>query len=230
VLTVVVVLVHSLAASKSARYVYYCLPFICVLLGCGLSIAFSFLTESLSRRRPSLGRMASVLVLTTFSVSFAASQEGYRNARLLLGLDPYSKVLAYGDETSWSSAQALLLRLAARADAIVTSNAMKAIFYLGRYDYELNASIVPETDTGAEFGTDARTGGVAISTAESLTQVLRTHAAVLIVAENEKVGRDHGVPARTAAVAQTQCDAVRVSDTAGITVWWCLRRSAPVPS
>jgi hypothetical protein len=174
--------------------------------------------------------MASVLVLTTFSVSFAASQEGYRNARLLLGLDPYSKVLAYGDETSWSSAQALLLRLAARADAIVTSNAMKAIFYLGRYDYELNASIVPETDTGAEFGTDARTGGVAISTAESLTQVLRTHAAVLIVAENEKVGRDHGVPARTAAVAQTQCDAVRVSDTAGITVWWCLRRSAPVPS
>ena len=223
VITATALLVHSLAAPKSTRYVYYCLPFVCILLGCGLSMSFSFLTESFTRRWPMLGRMAPVLVLAAFGVSFAASQEGYRTARLLLGLDPYSKVLAYGDETSWSSARAVLSPLAAAADAIVTSNAMKAIYYLGRYDYELNASTVPETDTGTEFGIDARTGGRAISAPQSLVRLLSTQKRVLIIAETEKVGLEHGVPASTAAVAREQCGAIGVPEAARITVWWCPR-------
>ena len=222
-------LVHSLAASKSSRYVYYCLPLICILLGAGLSTVFSFLAKYVSSRWPPLVSIASLLALATLGVSFAASQEGYRTSRLLLGLDPYSKVLANGDETSWSSAQRLLLPLAANADAIVTSNSMKAIYYLGRYDYELNTSIVAETNTGAEFGIDERTGRRAISTPESLAQVLRTHATTLIVAEKEKLGLDAGVPAGTAAVARERCGPIPVPDDARIAVWWCPRGSSPSP-
>ena len=217
--------IHSLAAAKATRYAYYALPFLCILLGCGLSVGFSFLNESLASRWPRIGRAAPVLVLAAFGLSFAASQEGYRAARLLLAADPYSKVLSYGDETTWSGARPMLAPLAARADAIVTSNAMKALYYLGRYDYELNASIVPETDTHAEFGTDERTGRQAISTASSLAKVLAAHARTLIVAENEKLGIGYGVPSNTVAIAETACDRAEVPAAARITVWSCTRGS-----
>lgn len=214
-------LVHSVAAPKSARYVYYCLPFICILLAYGLAMAYSLLARYIATGWPSLARAAPWFTLVAFGASLAASQEGYRTSRLLLGLDPYSKVLAYGNQTSWSSAQQVLMPLAAKANAIVTSNAMKAIYYLGRYDYELNASIVAETDTRTEFGIDERTGRAAISRPESLDQVLRAHAMTLIIAENEKVGLDYGVPAETVVVARERCDSVTVPDAVRISVWWC---------
>jgi hypothetical protein len=109
------------------------------------------------------------------------------------------------------------------ADLVVTSNAMKALYFLGRYDYELNASIVPETVTGLEFGVDARTGQRAIGTAKSVERVLELHGTALVILEEEKIGKANGVPADAAAVIQSRCRSVDLAATPGIRAWLCPR-------
>ncbi len=207
---------HSLAASKANRYVYYALPFIVILLGTGLSIAFSLLARSLAGR----WQVAAVV----FGAALVASNEGYRTARLLVGRDDYRvNGLSYAVDTSWKSAQPVLRDLAEKSSAIVTSNSMKAIYYIGRYDYELNASIVNETDTRDEFGIDERTGSRAISTPASLEKVIRENERTLIVVENRKLDVAAGVSTEAARVAQQLCTGVTVPRDAGLTVWVCSR-------
>jgi hypothetical protein len=97
---------------------------------------------------------------------------------------------------------------------------------VGRYDYELNASIVPETDTGLEFGVDARTGQRAISAAKSVERVLKLPGSALVVLEEEKIFKARGVPADAVAVIQSRCRSVALSGTTGIRAWLCPRRDA----
>jgi 4-amino-4-deoxy-L-arabinose transferase-like glycosyltransferase len=216
VAAVITLAVHSLAASKAPRYVYYALPFVFILLGTGLSIAISLLVRGLG------GRWGIALVV--FGAALVASQEGYRTARFLAGRDDWrTSGLPYAIDTSWKSAQPVLRDLAGEASAIVTSNSMKAIYYIGRYDYELNASIVNETDTREEFGLDERTGGRAISTADSLGKVIRENARTLIVVENRKLDTPAGVSSEAAQRAQEECSRVNVPSEAGLTVWLCTR-------
>jgi 4-amino-4-deoxy-L-arabinose transferase-like glycosyltransferase len=222
--TVIAIGVHSLAASKAPRYIYYCLPFIDILLGCGLSICFFFLVRNFATRWPRAAPLIPALVLCLFGATAAISNEGYRTARLLLGRDDYRiSGLSYAADTSWQSAQPTLRALAAKASAVVTSNSMKALYYLGRYDYELNASIVGETDTREEFGTDERTGGRAISTADSLGKVIRTNARTLIVVESRKLDSPAGVTREAALRAEEDCVRVSVPEDSGLTVWTCPR-------
>src|SRR5690606_20385989 len=127
---------------------------------------------------------AGAAVVALALVVTALSEEGRRAARLVLGRAMPEQALSYHAETDWASAMAPLAPSLAAADRIVTSNAMKALYYFGRYDYELNASIVGETDTRAEFGVDRRTGGRAIGTALSVSEVLEMPGTSLVVIEN----------------------------------------------
>ena len=49
---------------------------------------------------------------------------------------------------------------------------MHAVYYFGRYDYQISRYRVTETDTGSEFGRDPRTGRYVISTVDSLRLIL----------------------------------------------------------
>src|SRR5690606_12873333 len=165
------------------------------------------------------GVVALALVVT------ALSEEGRRAARLVLGRATTEQALSYANETDWASAVPPLAAAVADADRIVTSNAMKALYYFGRYDYELNASIVEETDTGEDFGVDRRTGGRAIATAVSVSEVLSMPGTSLVVIENEKLGRPQGAPAAAVAVIAARCSAVAVPADAGVHAWRCGRRA-----
>ena len=70
---------------------------------------------------------------------------------------------------------------------LVTSNSMKALYYIGDYDYEFNPSVVPETRSGVEFGTDYRTGRPVIGTVESLARVTQGGERVLVLVERKKI-------------------------------------------
>lgn len=214
---------HSLAASKSTRYVYYVMPALCAIAGVGLATGFQLLAQAIGTRLRRTGFLPAALALSLVAVSTAMSEEGYRAMRLAVGADDYRTALTYGDERDWGGASAQLRQLAAVADAVVTTNSMKALYYLGDYDFEINASIVPETDTRAEFGLDTRTGRRAISTAASLRQVLAEHPVSLIVAETEKLGIDHGFPADAVAVADERCERIDIAADASLTVWKCPR-------
>jgi hypothetical protein len=76
--------VHSAAASKAIRYVYYALPFLCVIWGCALSGLYA-LASRVEMRSPVLGgRVAAPLALLVATVVLALSQS-QQVARLALG-------------------------------------------------------------------------------------------------------------------------------------------------
>ena len=151
------------------------------------------LRQFLNDRRPRYGLAVSAVLAGLLTLSLVASQEGIRSARLLLGKDRPSEVLDYGNETDWTAAKPVLMPAVAAGETLIVSNAMKSLFYLGRYDYELNASIVYETDTGKEFGLDERTGRRVIGQRASLEKVLSETPRALVVAEDKKLGAKQGV-------------------------------------
>jgi hypothetical protein len=204
-------LVHSIAAAKQLRYLYYLLPFAAAVAG----LAVQSLFDSARSLRQGL------LVLVGLGVALAMSAEGQRFARLAAGRMPQVEALPYLVEADWTPVEPALLREAAGADRIVTSNAMKAQYHLGRYDYELNASIVPETESGREFGRDPRTGRPAISTVASLDQLLGQPGATLVILEQESMGLPTHVPAEVVARLESRCAPTTTGTTVGLRVWRC---------
>jgi len=213
--------VHSAAASKAIRYIYYVLPFLCVIWGCALSGLYA-LASRVEMRSPALGsRGAAPLALLVATVVLALSQEGQQAARLVLGRLTTEQTVTYDGETDWSSAVPALQPLASSADRVVTSNSMKALYYFGRYDYELSTSIVLETSTGKDFGLDERTGRQAIGTAQSTAQVLAMPGRTLVILEEEKIDNPVGAPADAVKTIAARCAALVVPAAAGIRAWTC---------
>jgi len=233
---VVALLVTSLAAQKAVRYLYYIEPFIAILLGCALATALFALRGLLKRQLPGHTRAASLLMLGVLGASLAASKEGIRTGRLLLGRDSPQEVLSYGKEADWTGALPQLQPHISAGDTVIASNAMKALYYLGHYDYELNASILGELEPAGEFGVDERTGRQVIGSWPSIEKLLRGDGAassaakpLLIVIENKKLGLEQGVPASVVAGIVQHCAALTLPTTAGLSAWTCPSRGPGRP-
>ena len=227
VMLLAALIVHSLAGSKSTRYVYYALPFFAVVWGCALSGVLAYLRGADANGVSSTGGSVWVGALVIVVLMAGLSQEGQRALKTAVGKVRPVEVLGYAVEADWSPDVAGLLPAAANADRIVTSNAMKSIYYLGRYDYELNVSIVEETETGQEFGRDIRTGHYAIGTAQSINEVLDMPGRSLVVLEEEKIGKESGVPSEAMTVIMTRCTKIELPPGGGIRAWECGPNGAP---
>ncbi len=214
-------LVHSVAAQKSLRYVYYLVPLMCVLWAIGLANVVALVVERGTSPGSGGARRSTLAATALLAAVFLLSQEGSRALNLLAGRDTSPSNRPYADEPDWTSLVAELGPRARSADHVVTSNSMKALYYLGRYDYELNATIVPETETHAEFGRDRRTGRQAIGTAESIRQVLTLPGTTLLVIEASKLGRSSGVSSEAFEVIEAHCDELSLPAGTGVRAWWC---------
>lgn len=223
---VVSLVIHSFAGAKAVRYLYYVLPMACAAWGIAVANIVARILERGDPVAPVGHGLRRWTVPCLMLLGLIMSQEGIRTMRLVAGRLQPTAALAYGAEADWGPAMPSLDQTLRSADIVVTSNAMKALFFFGRYDYELNASIVQETDTDLEFGVDARTGERAIGTAKSVERVLEMPGTALVVLEEEKIGRASGVPADAVAVIQSRCRSVDLSGTTGIRAWLCPRRDA----
>ena len=216
-------LLHSVAAQKATRYLYYALPFMCILMGLGFSAAVEkardVLTATMSRHQA--WQLPAVLGMAVFI--FGISQEGQLALRWLAakpssldGLPTYAK------EASWDTRTLPELAAAAQtADRVVASAGVKALYYLDRYDYEINVSVVMETDTGQEFGRDRRTGRQVIGQAESLTEVISRPGTTLVVVDNDKLGRWNGVPREAVDVLEQRCKDLDLPAERLVHAWLC---------
>jgi len=213
-------LVHSIAAQKATRYVFYLLPLLCVLWGCAIAKSVQLLDVLASRFMPRLSRYATVLGVVLIALMVLNSTEGRRAARLLAGRDG-AEVLSYANEADWSKAADALAPLRRDSIPTIASNGMKALYFMGNYDFELNASIVAETDTGKEFGIDPRTGRPVVSRAESLALLLRDHPRALVIVENEKLRRAVGVAGEVVDLLDARCARVELPREGGIVAWSC---------
>jgi hypothetical protein len=214
-------MVHSVAAQKSLRYVYYLVPLMCVLWAIGLANLIALVAERSTSPGSGGARRLRWAAAALLAAVFLLSQEGSRVLNLLAGRDTTPSNRPYAEEPDWRSQVAVLGPGARSADQVVTSNSMKALYYLGRYDYELNATIVPETETRAEFGRDRRTGRRAIGTAASIRQVLTRPGETLVVIESSKIGRSSGVNEEAFEVIQSYCKELELPGDDRVRAWRC---------
>lgn len=214
--------VHSLAPFKAPRYIYYLLPLLAVLWGCGLAFAVEWLARGLRRLAPGI-RPATALFAAIAAVGLMLinSEEGIRSARLVLGKATQAQILPYTTEGDWIAAGAVLAPAVADADRLIVSSGVKALYALGRFDYEINPSVVAETDSGSEFGWDSRTGRQAIGSAESLARLLDEPGRTLIVADEEKVGSRTGITPQALELLTSRCHRVAVPQETRVVAWEC---------
>jgi hypothetical protein len=214
--------VHSIAAQKALRYIYYFLPLVCVLWACALAAVTALDGRPAQGMKGDGGaRLAPFVVMALLAVGFAFSQEGVRILNLAAGRLAAIDGLPFADEPDWTQIVPDLEPAVRVADRVVASNSMKALYYLGRYDFELNATIVPETVTGLEFGTDWRTGRQVIGRAESIARVLEQPGDSLVVIETKKIGRFSGVTDEAFAVIESRCREMSLSAEVGVRAWTC---------
>lgn len=193
VIFVVGIVAHTLAAQKAARYIVYLLPFLALPLGIGIgellksflqAVAANLRSYGVDERRANTATKAIVAV----SLAFVALINPNTSAAIRGLVDPAKSatVGAFSEIANWPEASAEIAPYVGEDRVLITSSGFKALFYIGFYDYELNLSVVAETDTEEEFGTDDRTGARAIGTLGSLSRVMRCNRAGTIIADRSK--------------------------------------------
>ena len=214
--------VHSLSAAKSLRYVFYAFPLLCSIVGCGVATGVKLLASWIANQgRERESKLATFLAITLVLAVTADSQEARRGAQFVAGKRTWRDLTMYASESDWrATAPAIKSRLSS-GNTVVVSSGVKAVYYLGDYDYELNASTVPESESGAEFGRDHRTGRVAISTRASLARVLGGSANTLIVVDADKLGNASGVSGEVVSLIELNCDSLAVPVESRVYAWTC---------
>jgi hypothetical protein len=181
--------VLSFGAMKHTHYLYFLQPFLFVIWGIALARAWRFLRRcvgasadrALRQVAPALAGRAASAALIAGAVLFLLVANG-APARTLL--KPFGVALGENERaTDWTTASALLEPWLRSTPVILTANDLHALYYLGDYDFALNASRVSETPSGEEFARDPRTGRPAIGTPESLERILRCYPAGLILTD-----------------------------------------------
>ena len=82
---------------------------------------------------------------------------------------------------NWEAATPLLRELAADTDILISSAGIKALYYLGHFDYDLLLTLTRETTTGQEFGHDYRHGRPVIASAQALATIMSENESGVVV-------------------------------------------------
>lgn len=206
---------HSLAAQKDQRYVFYILPFISALLGVGLATATAGYLAWVERTLPgllgpSLGRVATRrtaagLVVASGLFAFINNPPTSDIVRMLAGARSVDN-MDYSWIANWEAEADTLRPLTTPPTILVTSSGMKAIYYLGDYDFEMNANVADETDTRQDFGIDERTGRQVVSSAESVERLMSCYSDIVFVADESRWSRDTAVPVATSALIEARAE------------------------
>jgi hypothetical protein len=111
------------------------------------------------------------------------------------------------------------MRHAESSPTLVASSGPKALFYLGYYDYELNVSVVDQTETGDEFSFDRRTGGLVIGDVGSLALVISCSADGLAIFDESKWRKASHVSSAAADFIEKSLERVTVPPSANLRVY-----------
>jgi hypothetical protein len=188
---------HSLAAFKAERYLFYAIPFFFILWGAVLGHALPWLyarvRELLERAEAALGLMQShgrvrkavhhaVAGFILFAVLgfLAFNNRGFMMSARTLIPAPTGRPYAAAD---WAAAAPMLREIAAESDVVLTTAYTKTIYYLGDFDFGLGREVVEDSWPGVEFVPERITGRPSISTKESVATVLNCYGTGLVLVD-----------------------------------------------
>jgi hypothetical protein len=216
-LVAITLVLHSLAAQKETRYVFYALPFIAGLLGFGLATIIEAYSKWARRALPSIagayashpavGWLAACAVAVSVAFPLVNNPPVVDAVRMLAGAQRVESI-DYTDLADWQAELDVLRPLVKEPAILATSSGMHAIYFLGDFDFDLNANVVDETDTRRDFGIDERTGHQAIASPEAVALLLRCYENVVFIIDQDRWSRDTAVPVATSALIEKH--AVRV--------------------
>jgi hypothetical protein len=214
---------HSLAGAKDSRYISYAFPFLCIVAGIALADVvgrFRIMAAEVSRQiaGPTVREKAVSTAVVTLCIASAIMLNPNTSNAVSGIFDPSQSSMAgyHSVEADWRQVNETLNENAQDMPTLLASSGTKALFYIGYYDYELNLSVVYETETGKEFGRDPRTGGLVIGQLESLEIVVSCSPRGLAIFDESKWRtRSHITPA-VADFIEANLEAVTVPDSANL--------------
>jgi hypothetical protein len=190
---------HSFAGMKAERFIFYVMPFFFIIWSVTIVELAGFVKKfSESFNKQLVGRKlthnSNFILSGVYSVLiggfFIINNPGLENTlKIILNRpvsSPNGKPLYWEIyNTNWTDASDKVFKsLAAQASVVVTTQGLHSLYFLGDYDFDINAtrlSDLPE-NMRSEFQIDPRTGRQIISTAESLKLVIECFPDGLIVA------------------------------------------------
>jgi hypothetical protein len=186
-------LLHSLAAPKSLRYVIYLQPFLFLLWG----LALAWLGPRLRRLAADLlaslapvvalpppwpERLAKALLAGGLLFLLLANTATIRTAAMLAGITVPPEL----PPTRWDLARPALEPRLREAEIVLTTAELETLYFLGDYDMLVSASRLSEMAERQELAPDPRTGRPVIATAASLAAVLDCYATGLVVSPRQR--------------------------------------------
>jgi 4-amino-4-deoxy-L-arabinose transferase-like glycosyltransferase len=211
------ILVHSIAAWKAERYVFYLFPAWFALWGIAAAEVLPAMWSRVSSAarellggRARLASAVAALALIVASVLPANSIAAFRATRLIyVQRTDWTPPLGFEGERyrghpDWEAVEPVLDPLAESVDVVIGEPDLKVIYYLGDVDHVLYAGYLLTVRDGRteralpEFATWAKVGRPLISEPQSIEAIVACNATGLIVAEQHVWGWDGGVPRHTA--------------------------------
>ncbi len=183
---------QSFGGTQAERFLFYAMPFFVVLWGIGaasagywLSTAIGRLLEPLSSR--TTVRSAAAASILAGIVGFLVLSTPATELTVRMVLDEPVRIAGGGSprywstyDTTWSRAVEPLQDIVADSDIFLTSQGLHAIYFLGDYDVELNATQFQ--DRGADDSNiDLRTGRRVIADLDSLRAIVECNRTGVVV-------------------------------------------------
>lgn len=195
-----ILIVLSIAATKAGRFIVHALPFLLIPMAAGIVAGIQILVAFIEHRikelsgwhagHPLIGPALGAIVLVAL-IFFAIHQPVARDVvRMVTAQGTTNLFSDYSNLPDWYSATDEIRRTIDDYPVVITSSGVKAAYYLGDFSFELNHSVMLETDTGEEFGLDWRTGRQVIAGIDSVLRVVRECGPSLVIGDEWHVQED----------------------------------------
>jgi hypothetical protein len=185
--------VLSVAATKAERFIVYALPFLFIPMAAGIIIGIQLFVGFLEQRikqlsgwhtgHPLITPLLGAIALGSLML-FAITQPIARDvARMVTSTGSTNVFGGYRGVADWPAAVDEIREAINDYPVVLSSTGVKAAYYLGDFSFELNSSVMLETDTGEEFGLDPRTGRQVVSSLDSIVRIVRECGPTLVIVE-----------------------------------------------
>jgi len=186
-------IVLSIAGTKADRFIVFALPFLFIPMAAGIMTGLQLFIGFLQQRmgelfrwrtgHPLIAALVGAIVVGSLML-FGITQPIARDlARMLTNPESTRVFWGYRGVADWPEATDKIRESIKHYPVVLSSSGVKAAYYLGDFSFELNSSVMRETDTREEFGLDRRTGRRVISNLESIMKIVRECGSTLVIVE-----------------------------------------------
>jgi 4-amino-4-deoxy-L-arabinose transferase-like glycosyltransferase len=217
--------VHSFAAWKHERYLFYALPFFFAVWGLAAAVALPWLRgridavirhAPLPHRRAAGTLAAAALIAAVLFAAAGNSASMYTYRMLTVSDEDWTLSSAYRGEPVWDRALPVLQAEAADADVVMGFAMVTTLYYLHRLDMGLSATEVQRGTSTAEFSVAGKEGVPVVSRAESVRLVQACVPAGLVIGSVRGWRNAWGVPPETVDYIESSMERVPLPERWGL--------------